>query len=403
MTCVSKTLLTLSFSCNIKFREGKIPANATSAPGPDFLLRSTDSEKSINFNAAEGGAGARRNSLADRSVASTLMSGRAGSISSLATSAAPVPKLKKGRARVSSDVSRNSSLSPTKIKLSSYERDNYFGESGRATFYNTLRYLIRQQSLLSGLIPGMNGIDILSRLNTPSNAKLQESMDKTDREILQSILPELQSPTLQRANSNVALSAAVQDDEEVGDAKTSKYGKKKKINKLDRIANPFADRTGADGDDDVHDIPGVLSLHRNDSLLAERRADLDHLSRPADAEEALMRPASPRTRYITGCLQNTLIPRPNLLIRKELTSVLNLENQAIGDTMARILANALDGLPFVTEVNIAENNLTDIGMHAILKALTKCRDVTVVSSFLLLYVKYQGRIFSFIIIYCVRS
>jgi hypothetical protein len=66
-----------------------------------------------------------------------------------------------------------------------------------------------------------------------------------------------------------------------------------------------------------------------------------------------------------------------------------LENQAIGDTMARILASALDGLPLVTEVNIAENNLTDIGLHAILKALTKCRDVTVVrllSGYILIFV-----------------
>jgi hypothetical protein len=227
----------------------------------------------------------------------------------------------------------------------------------------------------------MNGIDILSRLDTPSNTKLNETIDKADKELLQSILPELQSPMLQRANSNVSVPSNHEDDlTPNGSPKTSKkYGKKKKANKLDQLTSPFADRTGADADDDeVHDIPGMLSMHRNDSLLADRRADVDHLARPADTDDVLMRPASPRTKYITGCLQNTLVPRPNLLIRKEITSVLNLENQAIGDTMARILASAIDGLPLVTEVNIAENNLTDIGLHAILKALAKCRDITVV-------------------------
>jgi hypothetical protein len=88
---------------------------------------------------------------------------------------------------------------------------------------------------------------------------------------------------------------------------------------------------------------------------------------------------SPRTRYLTGCLVHSVAPRPNLIIRKSITSVLNIEYQYIGDTMAVILANSLEGLPFLTELNVTGNKLTDVGLSAIISALPQCPAITTVS------------------------
>ena len=55
------------------------------------------------------------------------------------------------------------------------------------------------------------------------------------------------------------------------------------------------------------------------------------------------RPLSPRSRFLLGCLNSDVVPRPSMLIRKELTYVLNLEHQYIGDHGGLLLANSLNG------------------------------------------------------------
>ena len=113
-------------------------------------------------------------------------------------------------------------------------------------------------------------------------------------------------------------------------------------------------------------------------MMVEKKAQETHLSRPLGGVDAFLRPGSPRTRYLTGCLKHSVAPRPNLIIRKDVTSVLNIEYQYIGDTMAVILANSLEGLPFLTELNVAGNKLTDVGLTALILALPSCPTVDTV-------------------------
>lgn len=70
---------------------------------------------------------------------------------------------------------------------------------------------------------------------------------------------------------------------------------------------------------------------------------------------------SPRTKYLTGCMKNNLNPRASLVIRKNISKRLNLQHHGMGDQMAVVLAESLQGLPFVESINIADNMLTDIG------------------------------------------
>ena len=86
-------------------------------------------------------------------------------------------------------------------------------------------------------------------------------------------------------------------------------------------------------------------------------------------------PTSPRTMYIASCIRDKVYPRAALLVRKETTSDFSLAHQGIGDKMARLLAQSLDGIPYVERVNISDNSLTDAGMEPVLKALQVIQDI----------------------------
>jgi Leucine-rich repeat (LRR) protein len=111
------------------------------------------------------------------------------------------------------------------------------------------------------------------------------------------------------------------------------------------------------------------------ALESETKVLDEHLLRNDNAG-ICPRPLSARSRFLNGCLQSKLAPRPSLIIRKDQTATLNLEHQYMGDAAAILLASSLDGLPHVAEINIADNKLTDIGLTAIIKALNKCPFLT---------------------------
>eukprot|EP01034_Spumella_vulgaris_P028670 gene28670-35569_t len=77
---------------------------------------------------------------------------------------------------------------------------------------------------------------------------------------------------------------------------------------------------------------------------------------------------SPRSKYIAGCMKQQLNPRASLVVRKNMSKQLNLQHHGMGDTMAKLLAESIQGLPFVESINIADNMLTDDGMGPIILA-----------------------------------
>lgn len=119
----------------------------------------------------------------------------------------------------------------------------------------------------------------------------------------------------------------------------------------------------------------LLESNLKSALDGETACLTDHLA-PSDQPGIYPRPLSARSKFIFGCLETDLAPRPSLIIRKETTSILNLEHNYMGDTAAVLLAKSLDGLPHVSEINIADNKLTDVGLSAIVAALHKCPHLT---------------------------
>ena len=86
-------------------------------------------------------------------------------------------------------------------------------------------------------------------------------------------------------------------------------------------------------------------------------------------------PLSPRSKYINSCVRDRLNPRASLVIRKNMTKKLELQNYGMGDEMAAILAESISDLPFLESINIADNRLTDAGMGPIILAAVEIENL----------------------------
>jgi hypothetical protein len=82
-------------------------------------------------------------------------------------------------------------------------------------------------------------------------------------------------------------------------------------------------------------------------------------------------PASPRAVFLAGCLRHGLPPRAHVLLRKRISTSINLAHIGIGNQMAKVLADALPNLPYLQAINLSDNNLEDDGLSAIINAIAK--------------------------------
>ena len=83
-------------------------------------------------------------------------------------------------------------------------------------------------------------------------------------------------------------------------------------------------------------------------------------------EETLV--VTPRRAYLSGCAQEKLPPLP-VIVRKRATTVFDFSYQGLGDACIIQFANALRDIPFVEEINVCDNRLSDIGLNALLLAI----------------------------------
>ena len=104
----------------------------------------------------------------------------------------------------------------------------------------------------------------------------------------------------------------------------------------------------------------------------EKKRLFEHLNRQSIERQNTNRPLSARSRFLLGCVQKGIFPQPSLIIRKNVTTMLSIANFGIGNELAELLAASLATLPLLEGLSVADNNLTDVGLVPIVKALTKC-------------------------------
>lgn len=87
-------------------------------------------------------------------------------------------------------------------------------------------------------------------------------------------------------------------------------------------------------------------------------------------------PTSPRSKFISACMQGRMNPRASLVTRKNLSKRLELQHHGMGDDMGLVLSTALGDMPFMDSINLADNNLTDISLHPIIVAIASVPSLT---------------------------
>ena len=71
-----------------------------------------------------------------------------------------------------------------------------------------------------------------------------------------------------------------------------------------------------------------------------------------------------------------MAPRTSAVIRKRLSTKLNLKNLGIGDQVGLILATSLKNLPFVSSVDLSGNNLSDVSIKSLFDAIETNPNIT---------------------------
>ena len=89
-----------------------------------------------------------------------------------------------------------------------------------------------------------------------------------------------------------------------------------------------------------------------------------------------LRPTSARSRFIAACVEEEIGPRPRFMIRKGVSSSLNLRQQFMGDDLAVKLAEAMEFMPYLQHVDVAENNLGDVAIACLVSSFGRCPTLT---------------------------
>lgn len=87
-------------------------------------------------------------------------------------------------------------------------------------------------------------------------------------------------------------------------------------------------------------------------------------------------PVSPRTAYIRGCIESQQRPKPGLIIRRDVSGVMDLRGRGMGDAAALVFARSMQQMPHIHTLNISDNNLTDAGLTALFAAVVTMASLT---------------------------
>jgi Ran GTPase-activating protein (RanGAP) involved in mRNA processing and transport len=234
---------------------------------------------------------------------------------------------------VSQNSSRYSKLSGSVLDGTDFQMKTYFGDSSRVEFFDRLHYLSAKRGVVHrGRKPILFGDEqrVLNQL-----IRTDPYASKTSSESLNDypFAPHRQD----------------EDFEEGG-----------------------GDGAGAEANDDH------IGNHQTDSYFAS----YENSSRDSLSTTALLVPydegcdLSPRTKYLNGCLAKEINPRASLILRKNVSTVLNLQHHGMGDQHGVIFAEALRDLPMIHTINLSDNNLTDISLSPIIESIIAIPSVT---------------------------
>jgi hypothetical protein len=93
------------------------------------------------------------------------------------------------------------------------------------------------------------------------------------------------------------------------------------------------------------------------------------------------RPASARSKYLKLCVETSVTPEPNGIIRKNQSPEISLAGYGLGDERCKPFSEAFPLIPGVQALDLSENRITEKGAEVIISSLTssnqlKCIDLS---------------------------
>eukprot|EP01038_Epipyxis_sp_PR26KG_P004053 gene4053-5796_t len=270
-----------------------------------------------------------------------------------------------------SDTSKLPPLTCTPI-----EKDNYFGSHARMAFFDYYKQLSRQPFTIEreeDIIIQHQNNDKNRRNN---NSMPRKSIDKKDIHL--------------KIDANNAENNTHDTSHDNLSPKMSPYSEKPyhlDINPLlrsdsFRYAPKKIDAKQAKSNMELNNkylFNETIEKSKDESNLLEihlSQASLNDLTiippKHNNPSSSTARPHSARTLFLMGCIDKGISPQPSLIIRKELTTILNLSSRSIGDKVAILLAESLDSLPMLQGLYLVDNKLTDISLVPIINNLERC-------------------------------
>eukprot|EP00981_Chlorochromonas_danica_P015799 scaffold14461_cov250-Ochromonas_danica.AAC.9 len=273
--------------------------------------------------------------------------------------------------------------------LSSAERENYFGFEARSTFFSYYRDLSAEQQSadLPICLTSRSKTDDYLTVDINPSADTAGGMDtsRTDQTAMSSeidaSLPKFAAKTNMLVSPIEAISKlgllsddapAVKPLTEVSASSPASSTGRARDRSL-RVGSFF----GRSQLDLLRETYSRMRQRDSAPSQEEKEALLNHLFAADPQDQRTTRPSSARTKYLMGCVQQNILPRPALIIRKEYSSFLNLSSLGMGNELAIILAEALDSVPLLEALSIADNALDDRGLVPIVRKLALCQSLKI--------------------------
>ena len=121
--------------------------------------------------------------------------------------------------------------------------------------------------------------------------------------------------------------------------------------------------------DSIATADSLKSLRAHGDVIKQLSESASQAASSVVTSSSSYEPASPRARFLAGCLARGLAPRSAIVLRSKLTTELNLAHQGMGDEFAELLAYGLNSIPALEILNIADNNLTDSGLKPLIDSI----------------------------------
>lgn len=125
------------------------------------------------------------------------------------------------------------------------------------------------------------------------------------------------------------------------------------------------------------EVSGLVPEHHLTLDMEVVRSRLDDPSPDDPAMVSSYSVASPRAIFLAGCLQHAIPPVTVALIRKKISSTINLAHMGLGTKIAKVLAPCISAVPYLQLLNLSDNNLDDEGLSVLIRAISRHQSIEI--------------------------